>query len=180
MKYCGDCGAETSFEIPHGDNMPRDVCKRCGAIHYQNPKIVVGCIPEWKDQILLCKRAIEPRLGLWTLPAGFMENHETIEQAALRETEEEAQAKVNLTNLYTVFSIPHVSQVYMVFRGVMKDATFGAGEESLEVKLFDLDQIPWTELAFQVMDETLKLYVQDRATGQYPFHVGTIQPRKKA
>lgn len=149
-------------------------------IHYQNPKIVVGCIPEWQDQILLCKRAIEPRYGLWTFPAGFMENDETIEDAALRETQEEAQTAVTLTGLYSVFSIPHVSQVYMVFRGTMKEKLFGAGEESLEVELFDLDQIPWTEMAFQVIHETLRLYSQDRTTGQYPVHVGTIQPSNKS
>jgi len=180
MKYCGNCGALTSFKIPPGDTLPRDVCQRCDTIHYQNPKIVAGCIPEWHDQILLCKRAIEPRYGLWTFPAGFMENNETIEQAALRETQEEAQATVDLTDLYTVFSIPHVSQVYMVFRGTMKEKTFGAGEESLEVRLFDLDQIPWTELAFQVIYETLEFYSLDRATGHFPVHVGTIQVPKKS
>jgi len=180
MKYCSDCGASTSLKIPPGDTLPRHVCQNCGTIHYQNPKIVVGCIPEWHDQILLCKRAIEPRLGLWTFPAGFMENDETIEDAALRETEEEAQVTVALTGLYTVFSIPHVSQVYMVFRGTMKENEFGAGEESLEVRLFNLNQIPWTELAFQVIFETLKLYSQDRATGHFPVHVGTIQRPEKS
>ena len=175
MKYCGECGAFTTLKIPSGDTLPRYVCQRCEMIHYENPKVVVGCIPEWQDQILLCKRAIEPRYGLWTLPAGFMENDETIEDAALRETEEEAQASVALTGLYSVFSIPHVSQVYMVFRAKMKEHKFGAGEESLEVQLFDLDQIPWTEMAFQVIHETLGLYVQDRATNHFPVHVGTIQ-----
>ncbi len=179
MKYCSECGAFTSLRIPPSDTLPRHVCQQCETIHYQNPKVVVGCIPEWQNHILLCKRAIEPQYGLWTFPAGFMENDETIEDAALRETEEEAQTLVALTGLYTVFSIPHVSQVYMVFRAKMKEQKFGAGEESLEVRLFDLDQIPWTELAFQVIEETLRLYTQDRSTGQYPVHVGTIQrPRK--
>lgn len=180
MKYCGECGALTTLKVPTGDTLPRYVCQRCETIHYQNPKIVVGCIPEWEHQILLCKRAIEPRYGLWTFPAGFMENDETIEDAALRETQEEAQTAVTLTGLYTVFSIPHVSQVYMVFRGKMKEKKFGAGEESLEVELFDLDQIPWTEMAFQVIHETLRLYSQDRTTGQYPVHVGTIHPSNKS
>ncbi|MCH7614507.1 MAG: NUDIX hydrolase, partial [Nitrospinae bacterium] len=112
MKYCSDCGASTSLKIPPGDTLPRHVCQNCGTIHYQNPKIVAGCIPEWHDQILLCKRAIEPRFGLWTFPAGFMENDETIEDAAIRETKEEAQTIIELAGLYTVFSIPHVSQVY--------------------------------------------------------------------
>jgi len=180
MKYCHDCGASTLFKIPPGDTLPRHICQSCGTIHYQNPKIVVGCIPEWHNQILLCKRAIEPRYGLWTFPAGFMENAETIENAAIRETEEEAQATVALTGLYTVFSIPHVSQVYMVFRATMGEEKFGAGEESLEVRLFNLDHIPWTELAFQVIDETLKLYCQDRTTQHFPVHVGTIQRPKKS
>jgi ADP-ribose pyrophosphatase YjhB (NUDIX family) len=175
MKYCSHCGALTTLAIPPGDNLPRQVCQQCHTIHYQNPKVVVGCIPEWHDQILLCKRAIEPRYGLWTFPAGFMENDETIEQAALRETQEEAQASVILNGLYTVFSIPHVSQVYMVFRAKMKEPTFGAGEESLEVQLFDLNHIPWTEMAFKVIEETLKLYVQDCTSGQFPVHVGTIK-----
>lgn len=179
MKYCSECGAFTALKIPPGDTLPRYVCQRCETIHYQNPKVVVGCIPEWQNQILLCKRAIEPQYGLWTFPAGFMENDETIEDAARRETEEEAQANVALTGLYTVFSIPHVSQVYMVFRAKMQERQFGAGEESLEVQLFNLDQIPWTELAFQVIEETLRLYAQDRATDQYPIHVGTIQRRGK-
>ncbi len=180
MKFCGECGALTSIKIPPGDTLPRYVCQHCETIHYQNPKVVVGCIPEWQDQILLCKRAIEPQYGLWTFPAGFMENDETIEEAALRETEEEAQAAVSLTGLYTVFSIPHVSQVYMVFRAKMQNPTFGAGEESLEVQLFNLHQIPWEAMAFKVIHETLRLYSQDRTTGQYPVHVGTIQPPKKS
>ncbi len=179
MKYCCDCGATTSFKIPPGDTFPRYVCQGCDAIHYENPKIVVGCIPEWQDQILLCKRAIEPRYGLWTFPAGFMENDETIEDAAIRETEEEAKAAVTLSQLYAVFSIPHVNQVYMVFRGTMKAKDFGAGDESLEVRLFRLDQIPWTELAFRVIYESLELYCRDRETKRFPIHVGTIQRPKK-
>lgn len=179
MKYCCECGASTSFTIPAGDTLPRHVCQQCGTIHYQNPKVVVGCIPEWHDQILLCKRAIEPRYGLWTFPAGFMENDETLENAAIRETEEEAKTAVILSDLYTVFSIPHVNQVYMVFRGTMPLKEFGAGEESLEVQLFHLDQIPWTEIAFPVIFETLEFYCQDRPTGQYPVHIGTIQRKKK-
>ena len=174
MKYCNDCGAPTSLQIPTGDTLPRHVCQRCEAIHYQNPKIVVGCIPEWQDQILLCKRAIKPRYGLWTIPAGFMENDETVEEAALRETMEEAKASVDLINLYTVFSIPHVNQVYMVFRATMKENKFGAGEESLDVCLFHIKQIPWRKLAFPVITETLDRYTQDRQNGEFHFHVGSI------
>jgi len=178
VKYCGACGAPTSVTIPPGDTFPRHVCQRCATIHYQNPKIVVGCIPEWQNQILLCKRAIEPRYGTWTFPAGFMENHETIEDAAIRETQEEAQTIVTLSQLYTIFSIPQVSQVYMVFRGTLKEQDFGAGEESLEVKLFDLDHIPWEAMAFRVIVETLERYCQDRGAGHFPIHVGTIHPSR--
>ena len=174
MKYCNDCGAPTSLQIPAGDTLPRHVCQRCEAIHYQNPKIVVGCIAEWQDQILLCKRAINPRYGLWTIPAGFMENDETVEEAALRETMEEATASVELISLYTVLSIPHVNQVYMIFRATMKENKFGAGEESLEVCLFHINQIPWRKLAFPVITETLERYTQDRQNGEFPVHVGSI------
>lgn len=179
MKYCGQCGGPTSLTIPPGDTMLRHVCQHCQTIHYRNPKIVAGCIPEWKGQILLCKRAIEPRYGKWTFPAGFMENQETIEQAAIRETLEEAQATITLSHLYTVFSIPHVSQVYMTFRGTMNEPAYGVGAESLEVKLFDLAEIPWEDMAFRVIHETLALYCQDRETGNFPVHVGTIHPSKK-
>ena len=181
MKYCSNCGSYTSPQIPAGDTLPRHVCQRCKTIHYQNPKIVVGCIPEWQGQILLCKRAIEPRYGLWTIPAGFMENNETVEEAALRETMEEAKASVDLISLYTVFSIPHVNQVYMVFRATIKEKDFSAGEESLEVSLFHIDQIPWTELAFPVITQTLEHYAQDRENGEFPVHVGAIQqpPEKR-
>ena len=174
MKYCSNCGASTSLQIPVGDTLLRHVCQHCKTIHYQNPKIVVGCIPEWQGQILLCKRAIEPRYGLWTIPAGFMENDETVEEAAHRETMEEAKASVDLTSLYAVFSIPHVNQVYMVFRATMKEKDFGAGEESLEVCLFHIDKIPWTKLAFSVITETLKRYAQDKDNGKFSIHVGSI------
>ena len=179
MKYCSNCGATTSLQIPDGDTLPRHVCQRCEAIHYQNPKIVVGCIPEWQGQILLCKRAIEPRYGLWTIPAGFMENDETVEEAAHRETMEEAKASVDLTSLYAVLSIPHVNQVYMVFRATMKEKDFGAGEESLEVCLFHINKIPWRKLAFPVITETLERYAQDRENGQFHIHVGSIHRPKK-
>ena len=116
MNFCNNCGARVERLIPPGDNLPRFVCARCGTIHYENPKIVVGCIPEWEKGILLCRRAIEPRHGLWTVPAGFMENGETTAQGALRETLEEANARVEMLGLYALFNIPHINQVYMLFR----------------------------------------------------------------
>lgn len=145
-------------------------------IHYQNPRIVAGCIPEWEDHLLLCRRAIEPQYGLWTLPAGFMENGETIEQAAVRETLEEAEADVELTSLYAVFSIPHISQVYMMFRARLRSADFKAGHESLEVQLFRPEDIPWDTLAFRVISETLRHYIEDRQTDGFRLHTGMILP----
>lgn len=181
MKYCSECGsAKIVHKIPEGDNLPRYVCENCHMIHYQNPKIVAGCLPEWEDKLLLCRRAIEPRYGLWTLPAGFMENQESIEQAALRETREEAQARVKLAQLYAVYSVPHINQVHMLFRGQLTDLNFAAGTESLDVRLFSYNEIPWQELAFAVIVRTLKHYFADRAKGHFELHVeDVIRPLDK-
>lgn len=167
MKFCSECGERVQRLIPEGDTLPRHVCPACGTIHYQNPKIVAGCIPEWRGKILLCRRAIEPRHGLWTLPAGFMENGETTQEAAVRETWEEARARVDIDSLYAVFSIPHISQVYMLFRGPLQGETYSAGPESLEVALFDETDIPWQQIAFPVIRETLVRYYQDRHQGTH-------------
>lgn len=175
MNYCSTCGAPVSLKVPAGDTLPRHVCTACATIHYQNPKVVVGCIPEWEDRILLCKRAIEPRYGLWTLPAGFMENQETLQQGAARETLEEAEARVRVGELYTLFNLPHISQVYALFRSQLLDLDFGPGSESLEVVLMREDEIPWAELAFPVIHESLKLYFQDRAAGRFRLHCGDIE-----
>jgi len=153
------------MQVPQGDSRPRHTCTACGAIHYKNPKVVVGCIPEWEGRILLCKRAIEPRYGLWTLPAGFMENGETSQQGAARETLEEANARVSVDGLYSLFNLPHIDQIYMLFRSRLLDLDFGPGEESLEVRLFGEEEIPWEQLAFPVVRETLRLYFSDRANG---------------
>lgn len=179
MKYCSQCAAPLHVRIPPGDNLPRHVCAQCGTIHYQNPKIVAGCIPEWEDRILLCRRAIEPRAGLWTLPAGFMENGETTAEGAARETWEEAQARVEISGLYALFNIPHISQVYLMFRARMLEAVYGAGVESLEVALFREDEIPWEELAFPVVRETLVRYFDDRRRGEFPLQMGDITPEMK-
>jgi len=143
-------------------------------VHYQNPKVVAGCIPEWGQQVLLCRRAIEPRLGLWTLPAGFMENDETTLQAATRETLEEASARVEIHGLYALFNLPHINQVYVMFRGRLLDLDFAPGSESLEVALFSEAAIPWETLAFPVVRETLRLYYQDRRRGSFQQHLGDI------
>jgi len=174
MKYCSQCGETVTVKVPEGDSLPRHVCAACGTIHYQNPKIVVGCIPEWDDRILLCRRAIEPRYGLWTLPAGFMENGETVQQGAARETLEEARARVEIGTLYTLFNLPHISQVYMLFRGRLLDLDFGPGSESLEVALVPESEVPWQEIAFPVIEESLLLYFRDRAEGAFPMRSGDI------
>jgi len=155
MNFCSHCGQPVTLRIPVGDTLPRHVCDACGTIHYQNPKIVTGCIPEWEDRLLLCRRAIEPRRGLWTLPAGFMENGETTAEGAARETLEEALARVEIDRLYALFNIPHINQVYLMFRARLLDLEFAPGPESLEVALFREDEIPWQELAFPVVQETL-------------------------
>jgi len=178
VKYCSSCGALVSQRIPEGDNRQRFICDSCETIHYQNPNIVAGCIPEWENRILLCRRAIEPRYGLWTLPAGFMENGETTEQAALRETWEEAGARIEIHGLYSLFSIPHISQVYMLFRGRLVDGQYRAGLESLECELFDANSLPWNRLAFPVVEETLRRYFQDRSHNNgFPLQRGEIIKR---
>jgi len=179
VKFCSSCGASVKLRIPPGDNRQRFICTSCGEIHYQNPKLVTGCIPEWEDQVLLCRRAIEPRYGLWTLPAGFMENEESAQQGAARETMEEANAAVSIEQLYTTFNLPHISQVYLLFRASLDNLDFSPGSESLDVALFREDQIPWDELAFPVIRETLKHYFQDRARGVFIPRVGDIHWRSR-
>jgi ADP-ribose pyrophosphatase YjhB (NUDIX family) len=180
MNFCSACGARVEHRVPAGDTLPRFVCSQCGIIHYENPKIVVGCIPEWGNSILLCRRAIEPRIGLWTVPAGFMENGETTAQGAQRETLEEANANVEMLGLYALFNIPHINQVYMLFRARLLDLDFSAGAETLETALFEEQQIPWDRLAFATVKRTLKLYFSDRREGTFRFHMGTIEPAASA
>lgn len=169
IKFCQQCGAATQLLIPEGDNRHRDVCGECETIHYQNPRIIAGCIPVWEDKILLCKRAINPRKGYWTLPAGFMELDETSEEGAIRETYEEAGAKVKPEALYTLFNLPHIGQVYMMYRAQMQSDQFESGVESLETRFFSEDEIPWDDLAFETMFLTLKYYFQDKADGVFQF-----------
>jgi ADP-ribose pyrophosphatase YjhB (NUDIX family) len=168
MNFCSQCGNPLSQQIPAGDNRLRFVCPQCQTIHYQNPRIIAGCLPIWGEQVLLCRRAIEPRRGYWTLPAGFMENGETLEQAAARETLEEACARVQGLSLYTLFDLPHINQVYMLFRAELVDLNFAAGAESLEVQLFSEQDIPWSELAFPTIGRTLECYFADRGQQLFP------------
>ena len=176
MKFCSNCGAPVTFKIPPGDSLRRYVCDACNTIHYQNPRIIVGCIPEWDDRILLCRRAIEPRYGLWTVPAGFMENGETTAQGAAREALEEANARVDVGALYAIYNIPHINQVYMLFRGRLLDEDFSAGAETLEARLFVEAEIPWEDIAFASVRNTLTHYYGDRRKGSFGFHMGTIEP----
>jgi ADP-ribose pyrophosphatase YjhB (NUDIX family) len=175
MKYCSNCGSQVELGIPEGDTLQRHICSACGIIHYQNPKIVVGCIPEWEDRILLCRRAIEPRVGLWTVPSGFMENAETLVQGAERETLEEANASVQIGPLFAIYNLPHINQVHVLFRAQLLDLGFSPGIESLEVKLFSELEIPWETLAFRVIREPLKRYIAERREGALGFHMGTIR-----
>lgn len=174
MKFCSECGAALSVRIPEGDNLPRHVCDACQTIHYLNPKIVAGCILEWQGKVLLCRRAIEPRYGLWTLPAGFMENGESAVTAAAREAAEEAHAVGENLILCGLYSLTHVSQVYLMFRGQLKDGYASPGHESLEVQLCSKEEIPWNRLAFTVVHETLHQYFADRQAGAFQLHVGDI------
>jgi ADP-ribose pyrophosphatase YjhB (NUDIX family) len=179
VNYCSSCGSAVARRVPNGDNRERFVCDACGTVHYQNPKIVTGCLPVHGDKVLLCRRAIQPRQGLWTLPAGFLENGETSTEGAARETKEEACANVAIEGLYTVFNLPHISQVYMFFRASLLDLDFAPGFESTDVRLFREDEIPWNELAFPVVRDTLEHYFRDRPTGIYPVRVGDIlHPRR--
>lgn len=180
MKFCSECGSSNvSYSIPTGDNRDRHHCSDCGNIDYRNPKIICGCLPIYGDKILLCKRAIEPRYGYWTLPAGYMEKGETTLQGAQRETREEAEAEVEIDDLYVIYNLPHISQVYFFYRGNVVDGKYGAGEESLEVELFSQDDIPWDSLAFPTVSRSLELYFGDRSSGQYPLRVEDIirEPR---
>jgi ADP-ribose pyrophosphatase YjhB (NUDIX family) len=176
MKFCSNCGSAVALKVPVGDTLPRYVCDRCETIHYQNPRMIVGCIPEWEDRILLCRRAIEPRHGFWTVPAGFMENGETTADGAARETLEEANARVEVGSLYALYNIPHINQVYMLFRARLLDLDFSAGAETLETRLFAEEDVPWDEIAFATVRNTLRHYYGDRRKGDYRFHMGTIEP----
>lgn len=167
--HCSQCGSNRIARIvPPDDDHVREVCEACGHIHYVNPKIVVGALPVWENKVLLCKRAIQPRMGFWTLPAGFMEVAETLEEGAARETREEAGADITLDALYTVISLPDIAQVYMLFRAQVIDGRFSAGRESLEVQLFDEADIPWDQLAFRTIGVTLKHFFADRKSGHFP------------
>ena len=180
MNYCSNCGQQLTYGTPPGDDRSRYFCKSCGAIHYQNPTMVVGCIPEMENRILFCRRAIEPCYGKWTLPAGYLENGETVSAGARRETFEEARARVEILAPYALYNICYVNQIYLMFRARLMDHNFRPGSESLEVRLFSEAEIPWDEIAFRVVEETLIQYFKDRPSGLFPFYIGNISKKSKS
>lgn len=171
IKHCKTCGTLVEHRIPDdGDTRVRAVCPACGTIHYENPLNVVGTVPCWGDQVLLCKRNIEPRWGKWTLPAGFMELGETIAQGAARETDEEAGAQILLQDLFSVLNVVRVGQVHFFYRAQLLSDVFNPGHETLEARLFHEHEIPWDEIAFRTVRDTLEAYFADRRKGQYGLH----------
>ena len=175
MKFCSQCGHTVSQLVPLGDSRLRYVCDHCQTVHYQNPNIVAGCVPVWGTQVLLCRRAIEPRKGYWTLPAGFMELGETVSEGALRETQEEAGADIVLGEFFAMLSVAHVAQVHIFYLAALQSETFAPGEaETLEARLFSEDEIPWGEIAFRTVEKTLKNFFADRRKGAFGLHTEDI------
>ncbi len=180
MNFCSNCGSAVGLKIPAGDHLPRFVCTGCGMVHYKNPLLVLGCVPEWDGKVLLCRRAIEPRLGFWTVPAGFMENGETLQRAAQRECHEEALAEVEVGSLLAIVSVTHANQVHVMFRAKLLRPEFAAGLESLEVGLYEESAIPWPDLAFPSGEFTLRRFFADRSAGREDHHFAELtSPLKK-
>jgi len=174
IKHCKACGSPVRYVMPADDNRDRATCTVCATIHYENPLNVVGTLPVWQDKVLLCRRNIEPRHGFWTLPAGFMELGETTEQGAIRETIEEAGANIELQGLYTLLNVARVGQLHLFYRARLLDTDFAPGPETIETQLFAEDEIPWDDLAFRTVRETLKRFFEDRRTGQFGLHCADI------
>lgn len=174
MKFCSQCGNPLTLRIPEQDDRERHVCDHCGVIHYQNPRIIVCSIPTWQNKVLLCKRAIEPRYGLWTLPGGFMENGESTQDAAVRETHEEACASIKVHDLYSLYNVMHINQVHLFFRSSLLSPEFAPGAESLEVALFSENEVPWQDLAFPAVASTLKHYFRDLSEGTFTLRLADV------
>ena len=177
MNFCSNCGQAVVLRIPDGDHLPRHVCDHCGIVHYLNPKVVVGSVPEYQGRILICRRGIEPRRGFWTIPAGFLENDETLEGGAAREAHEEAVIDVEIGTLLLLANVVHARQVHVFFRSRMRSAAFATTPESLEVRLVEEKDIPWGELAFPSTEAALRHFVADRAAGLERHHVAEM-PRR--
>jgi len=180
MNFCTACGDRVELRVPEGDSVPRHICTGCGKVHYFNPLIVVGCVPEAGQRILLCRRAIEPRSGYWTIPAGFMEIGETLVEGAARETMEEAMARVEIGDLLAVVDVISAGQVHLMYRATLLDGAFGAGAESLEVRLFEPEEIPWDEIAFQSVRFALEKCLEDRAAGVAQLHTISLSRDRPA
>ena len=176
-RFCTYCGQPTVLRVPAGDNRPRRVCPSCHAVHYENPLVVVGCVPEYHGRILICRRAIEPRRGYWTVPAGFMELNESLEDGAARECLEEALAQVDIGTPLALVNVPEAGQVHVFFRAAMSSDAYGAGEESLEATLIEPDGIPWQDIAFPSTHYALTQYLADRAAGTENIHITTLARR---
>ena len=179
MKFCSDCGHAVDQLIPPGDHLPRAVCPSCGSVHYRNPKVIAGCVPVWEDKVLMCRRNIEPRKGLWTFPAGFLEMAETTGEGAARETREESQAEVEIGSLLAIINVPYVSQIYVIHRGHMLTPHHGITSESSETQLMREDQIPWDEIAFPTIWHSLKFFFEDRARGIETIHEMDLKFRSR-
>src|SRR5690606_25282364 len=180
MKFCSACGQPVEIKVPDGDHLPRYVCTACGTIHYENPRIIAGCVIETEGKILLCKRAIEPRLGYWTIPAGFMENGESVQNAAAREAIEEALAEVQIGSLLAIVNVLHANQVHIMFRATLLSPAFGVGPESLETALYEEKDIPWSEIAFLSVEFALRRYLEDRREGRERLHFKDIDARSRS
>lgn len=171
IKHCKNCGAAVVYRVPDdGDTKDRAICPACHTVHYENPLNVVGTVPYWGDKVLLCKRNIEPRWGKWTLPAGFMELNETVAEGAARETVEESGAQFELEGFFSLLNVARVGQVHMFYRARLISDTFSPGFETIEARLFAEDEIPWDEIAFRTVKETLERYFSDRRAGHFSIH----------
>ena len=175
MKFCSNCGSsKISLKIPEGDNRERYVCDSCNTIHYSNPNVVVGTLPTFEDKILLCKRAIEPRVGLWTLPAGFLENGESLLEGAWREPKEETQAEVEMHNILAIFNIPQINQIYVIYKASILENSYGPTSESLDVKLFSKEDIPWEKIAFPFVPKAINHYYDNFEKKEIPMCIEDI------
>ncbi|MCB0639665.1 MAG: NUDIX hydrolase [Lewinella sp.] len=180
MNFCSHCGsADLSLVIPEGDNRPRHVCSHCQTIHYSNPNIVTGCLPVWEDKVLLCRRAIAPREGYWNIPSGYLENGETVDEGAVRELWEEARARATDLRVLSIYSLPHINQVYVHFTGQLVDGVYGIGPESTETALFSEAEIPWADIAFTSSRFSLERFFADRRQQCVRTHIGSFSRGEK-
>ncbi len=175
IRYCKACGTPVAYRVPADDNRERAVCPACATVHYENPLNVVGTVPVWGEQVLLCKRAIEPRRGFWTLPAGFLELGESSAEGAVRETVEEAGAQIELGPLFSLLDVPRVGQVHLFYLATMTSPALDPGSETLEARLFMETEVPWDQIAFRTVRETLRYFFEDRQRGLFGVHRADIR-----